>query len=315
MIEQNLKTTMEVSKEIIEEHIYNEDEQMLKIKEIIEGVARKYSAQSNYIEYDDLHQELWIVALKLIRDCGGVQNTNPKLVARSCFNKAVDYYRFHRRRYDSKAEYLEESGDSLTEKLSSPRMVAEKGLNVDGVLTVSEIIDLFPKDSRERKYVVAKLYNEGLLENLDIPDELGLPSGDTEGDFVRYIGYNSPRPASWGKKKYYMKRAIYEYLGKIPNLDNLTEEQRADFIRNRVENIFKESKAEYLNIEVLAKQDEILKIADCSEDEIWKSLKEKLNTKLVLRGATKDGVKFVMRNREDLLENSKKNKDLVFLGN
>ena len=59
-----------------------------------------------------------------------------------------------------------------------------------------EVIDLFPAGSRERKYVVTKLYMYGEISEEDgLEDELELPKSDKESDILKLLGYKSHYPA------------------------------------------------------------------------------------------------------------------------
>ncbi|PJZ17830.1 hypothetical protein CEW46_32140, partial [Bacillus cereus] len=71
-----------------------------EVNKIVAGVARKYGEKYG-MEVEDLQQELY---LKLAEH-GSLDSEEGNLIARTCYNKAVDMYRFERRRYDSKAQY------------------------------------------------------------------------------------------------------------------------------------------------------------------------------------------------------------------
>lgn len=196
------------------------------ITDIISGIARKYA--SKWYDEDDFRQDLWVKILKVIEDSGGIENVDESLIAKVAFNKAVDLYRYNRRRYDSKAQYIENfdndadahdvgnalgdlnAGDYL-EKISSSRF--EKGIDI---LVIKDIINRFEVGSRERKYVVLKLVNYGVidLKFLDERDQKIFEklNGDNEEDYIRSLGYKSHCPGSWTCKKREIERIIKVYL-------------------------------------------------------------------------------------------------------
>lgn len=213
--EVSLDDVLKMAKEIIESTAKKEQDNMEQFKRIVEGVARKYG--SIYVSREDLEQELWIVVLEKIRDFGGADKVDPRFIARCCYNKAVDFYRYSRRRRDSSARLIEEmeSGDDDGE--TSELMHGNFETGYDRVI-LKEVIDLFPQGSRERKYVVTKLYMYGEISEEDgLPDELEMPEGETESDVLKLLGFKSRYPASWGKMKYQIRDTIYRYLGIIPD--------------------------------------------------------------------------------------------------
>lgn len=197
------------------------EQKMRKFSEIVHGVAKKYGYQVNWIEQDDLEQDLWVRVLSLIDDCGGIENVDESLVARVCWNKAVDCYRYSRRRWDSKAEYLE--GSNLSDNGVDTRgdyftdIHCDKFLKGIDLVMFKEVIDLFEVGSRERKYVVLKLINGGVLSasHLDPWDRalIAVPEEETEAGYIKLLGYKSHCPGSWTCKKRDIERIIREYLG------------------------------------------------------------------------------------------------------
>ena len=171
--EVSLDDILKMAKEITESITKKEQDNMEQFKRIVEGVARKYG--SIYVDREDLEQELWIVVLEKIRDFGGADKVDPRFIARCCYNKAVDFYRYSRRRKDSSARLIEEMGENEDNDAESniPYSTFETGY--DRVI-LREIIDLFPQGSRQRKYVVTKLYMYGEISEADgLPDKLEMP--------------------------------------------------------------------------------------------------------------------------------------------
>lgn len=242
--ESNLEEIMKSAKEAAEEIARKEEENMEQFKRIVEGVARKY--KSIYVDREDLESELWIVVLEKIRDFGGADKVDPRFIARCCYNKAVDFYRYSRRRKDSSARLIEEMGEDEDSEIESkiPHSSFESGYDR---VVIKEIVDLFPEGSRERKYIVTKLYMYGeISENDGLPDELEMPAGDTEADVLKLLGYNSRYPASWGKLKYQIRDTIYRYLGIIPDGEVDEASVKATML-SRIEEITLTSRKGYID--------------------------------------------------------------------
>lgn len=286
------------------------EDKMEKCKEIVEGVARKYA--SKWIEREDLEQDLWVVVMELINKCGGIEKTDLPLIAKSCYNRAVDSYRYNRRRCDSKVRLIDESesddGEYSASGADQASYFTSKSRTGYDEVILHEVIDLFPKGSRQRKYVVAKLYSFGEIdESFGLEDKLELPEGDNEADFLKMIGFQSRYPASWGKMKYEIREKIYKYLGIMPESFDDDPKKMLECIKERIENIFSESRSGYINVDRLLK-DKVLILMGATEERVWESMKM---SKKLLRGFTKDGKPFIMKNEDKYIKNSAKNEDVI----
>ena len=197
-----------------------EDEKERKMKaftNIIKGIARKY--ESKWVDREDLEQDLWVRILTLISDCGGIENVDENLVARIAFNKAVDIYRYCRRRYDSKAEFIEGSSSEYDDAPGPDYFdrIKQTFSKDSDVMMFKEVINLFPMGSKERKYVVMRLVNSGVLDieyldAQDILENLEIPEKDIEEYYIRCLGYKSHAPGSWIVKKRNIRAEILKYL-------------------------------------------------------------------------------------------------------
>ena len=308
--EVDLDEVLEMAKKVVETTKKQNENRLDQFRNIVEGVARKYA--STYVDREDLEQELWIVVLELVQAKGGEENVDPRLVAKSCFNKAVDFYRYSRRRHDSKARLIDETesdDDSFSSRGSDQNgiYVAKGRTGYDEVI-LKEVIDLFPPESRERKYVVTKLYMYGEIDSTSgLPDKLEYPEDDSEEAIIRLLGFKSRYPASWGKMKYSIRETIYRYLGMLPDSYECDSKKMMDILRERVETIFSESRSGYINVDKLLK-DKVLILLGAEEDMLWEAMK---SSRRLLRGLTKDGKKFIMKNEEKYLKNSAKNEDVI----
>lgn len=251
------------------------DYKMNKITEIIDGVSRKYAVREFGVDREDLRQDLWVATLELIDKCGGIDNTDIPLIAKNCWNKAVDKYRYNRRRMDSKALY-DEAVDGEKESATETKIHKSKFQSGMDAVLIKEAIDLFPKGSRERKYVITKLYMYGEIDidSIDSDEDFEIPDGDTESDILKLLGYNSHYPASWGGRKFNMKKVIYQYLGRLDGYnENMSSEERIEFIRRRIEQLlFMEMNTYYIGLNQLMK-DDILKMVGARKEEVQKAIK------------------------------------------
>ena len=200
----------------------NSESRMDAFTRIVKGVAKKYASQ--WIDQDDLEQELWVKTLELIADAGGEEHLDPNLVAKACYRVAVDYYRYCRRRYDANVEYIAETGDDdASSTVDYAKLYKTHGIVKDTDYTFfREVIDLFEVGSKERKYAIMKLYDYGELDPEVFDEEVELPTVGTakngdfkEVDYLALLGYNPRRIAgSWIGKKNCMRAVIDRYLGK-----------------------------------------------------------------------------------------------------
>lgn len=203
----------------------NSESKIEKYKKIVAGVARKY--ESKWVSREDLEQELWIKVLEMLEAVDGDENKlDCNLVAKACFRKAVDYYRYCRRRYEANvklecddADRTELQGDL---EYDPSKLLATRGLIDQNMYTmVKEIIDMFEEGSKERQYIEMKLYHFGIIDEenygeVTLPGEPKAPKNtDDKIDFVAMLGYNNRKiSGSWIRKEREMRRIIGEYLGR-----------------------------------------------------------------------------------------------------
>lgn len=286
--EVKLDEVLEVAKNLVERNQskdfeFGDGSEMDRYTKIVKGVARKYAVENFGVEREDLEQDLWLKVCELTK--GGTEFPDEGLVAKCLWNVAVDRYRYHRRRRDSKAEYLEgteDDSDATSKKAEEIRLNSGRCFQspMDAIL-IKEVIDLFPKHSKERKYVVTKLYMNGEIDpsTYGDDDELELPESDSEADIMRLLGFKSGRPGSWTSRKNEIRRIIYRYLGKVPEeMDIENSEMVRKAVKERALDIFKESSSYYIYTSKICK-DKAMKILGCTEDmlvEIFKEDTEKL---------------------------------------
>lgn len=288
--EMKLDEILEIAKNLAEKNDnsakqfnFGDGSDMDRYTKIVRGVARKYAVENFGVEREDLEQDLWLKVCELTN--GGTTFPSEKLVAKCLWNVAVDKYRYHRRRRDSKAEYIEgteDDSDSVSNKAEEIRLNSGKCFKspMDAII-INETIDLFPKGSRERQYVITKLYMNGEIDPETYygnSEDLVLPEDDSEGAVMKAIGYQSTRPGSWISRKNKIRETIYRYLGKIDESDLDSEENKLKAIKSRALEIFKESSSYYIYTSKICK-DKSMKLLGCTEDrliEIFKEDKSKL---------------------------------------
>ena len=178
-----------------------------EIDRIVKGVSRKYSS-TKWMEYEELYQELWIKVSEVLK-------SNPeaslKLIARCCFNSAVDLYRYSRRRYEANSEYVEDGGFEENPTLSK---VEFKSQNTN--LLIREILDMFAPDSIERNFILVRLYISGTIDKHDFDNDSildKLPEGKiTDRELALILGFKSSRPPKWVSTKRNVKSIILDFL-------------------------------------------------------------------------------------------------------
>ena len=174
---------------------------------IIKGVARKY--KSKWVDQEDLEQELWILVMGLV-DSHSLDKLEPAYVAKCCYRKAVDVYRYSRRRYEANIKLTDEEKSELCDLHPHQEGFMDK-------IIYEEYMNMFEKDSKEYKYIAIKLYQNGMM-NESVIIELGLSPDEVcemelNSDIMIALGYNSPHPGSWTSKKRAMRDQARVYLG------------------------------------------------------------------------------------------------------
>lgn len=181
-----------------------------KFGKIVSGVARKYGA-TKWLDVEEVENELWIKLLEVMKN--SPEEMTEKMAARICYNKAVDLYRYARRRYDSKAEYLENYGESAQGNENTDERLTSKLETGEERLMINECLRLFPKGSREWKFVVMKLYTGGLIEGSILADAgLEVKLYKTNADIAFGLGYHSPCPGSFQKLKRQIEAEIHKLI-------------------------------------------------------------------------------------------------------
>lgn len=203
-----------------------------KYEKIVKGIAWKYSLNDNMTRYsrEDLEQDMWLKICELTID--SEELPDEAFIAKCLWRHVTDKYRYHRRRAKTQVPASTEAqieGSSNSEESSERDAdfgIAEsdwierwKPMNADDYVMIHDVINLFEEGSKERRYAIAKLLDEGLLELSDkyasevVNDYLDLPNYK-EANFCSLVGYNSKKVSgSWLSKKNSMRSVVKSKLG------------------------------------------------------------------------------------------------------
>lgn len=132
-------------------------EEMLRYDHIIRPIAAKYG-KTWCLTFDEVYSELTYKIFTLGSTMGW-DKLNESMVAKICYNRAVDVYRSARKRWDRTAAEEAMLTSSVDEAQSNYGTQEEAESNV----LFSEFLDRYPKTSREYKYLVIKMTSEGLI--------------------------------------------------------------------------------------------------------------------------------------------------------
>jgi DNA-directed RNA polymerase specialized sigma24 family protein len=306
----NLDKWLDTAKEISKKQQEIKESKMEEFRKIVKGVAKKYA--SKYVDREDLEQELWVTTLELIQSKGGDENLDGDLVARSCLNKAVDFYRYGRRRVDTSRKMLEDwemDDEEHSSKEDSQILYSNFQTGFDASL-IRDVIELFPEGSRERKYVVTKLYMYGDIDTSEnLPDELEIPEKDTEVSVLHMLGYTGKTISpSWIKTKKQILRKVYDYLGILKDKE-LTKEERVKKIKERVDFIFNSSTRNYIYANELVK-DSVIDLLDCSAEELFEILKDYGRYVIGIGWSSKET--YYMKNKKLLIQGALEEGDYIY---
>ena len=126
-----------------------DNDEYSKIDELLYYIAMRYNNWSG-LEYDDIKSELWVKTLNIIKD---VNHVNLNLIAKCCYNTCHDLCRKAKRKWevvDTNSELVYMDGFSL---LPNDKFDDNEELYLDNIV-VQEVVDSFPKNSRERNYLI-----------------------------------------------------------------------------------------------------------------------------------------------------------------
>ena len=189
-----------------------DDDEYKDIDKMLHYIALRYNNWSG-LEYDDIKSELWVKTLHVIKD---VKYINLRLIAKCCYNASYDLCRKAKRKWevvDTNSELV------YTDGLSSANNKIEDDdeIYLDNII-VQELVDSFPKNSRERNYLIYL----ALYLNIPLRDhkEKNLTFEKVYGKYPRNyrrelliakaLGFSDDTSSGYRKAKYEVRNRLAE---------------------------------------------------------------------------------------------------------
>ena len=126
-----------------------DDNEYSEIDDMLHYIAIRYNNWSG-LEYDDIKSELWVKTLNVIKDSNDI---NLRFIAKCCYNASYDLCRKAKRKWevvDTNSELVYTDGYS---SLGINKFEDDDDLYLDNIV-VQEVVDSFPRNSRERNYLI-----------------------------------------------------------------------------------------------------------------------------------------------------------------
>lgn len=215
-------------------------------KEIVEKISyigcKKFTRNHKYIQ-EELSQLFWvsIVSAQLKSE----KQLDDKLVVHICYNVLKDKLKYEYRRSETNISLSELTENCLN---SNPSLKVSNFDSVNYNIEIQSLIELFPKLSKERKYIIIKLYKSGELDSSFNLLEEGIdsvPIKDNESDILPLLGYNSKYPGNWVTTKHSMVKKIYTHLGIIPELFDIDLHESLKIV---IESLLKSTSRKYIEL-------------------------------------------------------------------
>lgn len=194
------------------------DEEFSTVDTMLHFIARKYDTWSG-VEYDDLKSELWAKTLVILKKEKRIET---RWIAKCCYNLSLDICRSAKKyvtRYDVDSDLV----DMVTEspEMSVPRQDAEEDETVIGRMAVEELVKRFPRNSRERNYLIYLTLYMGIPisdhkeRNLTFEKVYGdMPKGCRRDLAVaRALGFSDDTSSGYRKAKYAVREALADEYG------------------------------------------------------------------------------------------------------
>jgi hypothetical protein len=144
------------------------EEEFNKLDKMINGISWKYNGWSG-LEQEDIAMELWIKTCEVIKYTG---NINYNLIARCCYNKAIDMCRSARKTVTnsfSASEFLEScfnSDKDFAKDSDNGSINISRNSDFYSKTDIEDMIKLFDPDTKERKYIILMILYLGLDEEI-----------------------------------------------------------------------------------------------------------------------------------------------------
>ena len=200
------------------------NEQTLAIDNMLRKIAMKkryqYETFSSRLEFEDILQELWIKALEIIER---QQRVDMNLIAKAAYDKVVDLVRAQIRRpsvsidtmslewngddsKDNNSEYTYMCGlEGFSSKITSPDEAAESSD------AINRMLDLFDKDSKERKMLEILIKINCDLEDVDASEFSDLYGyGRCDSWIAKKLGWAGSGSSSYQKCRNRLQAKLVE---------------------------------------------------------------------------------------------------------
>ena len=152
---------------VVDDRVFLEEDEYKQLSNMLHYIAMRFTNWSG-LEYDDIKSELWIKTLITLKD---LKRIEPGWIAKCCFNVSHDLCRKAKRKWDridTNSDFIEEDSLGVFQELSKSDEDFLDNINIQ------ELVDRFPRNSRERNYLVyLALY-------------LGIPLRDHEEKHLTY---------------------------------------------------------------------------------------------------------------------------------
>ena len=182
-------------------------EEMARYENIIRSISGKYG-KDWCLSFDEVYSELCFKILTLGNE-NGWESLNESLVAKICYNKAVDLYRSARRKRNREISETTLLGDveNGSSKIGTPE-------EAEQLILISQFVNMYKVESRERKYLVIRLVSENLLPE-EYAENLGIeiPNGKIPDWKISEMLGLSPRSKSFERMKKALREELCDYLG------------------------------------------------------------------------------------------------------
>lgn len=187
-----------------------DDSEYKKLSEMLHYIAIRFTNWSG-LEYDDIKSELWIKTLDTLKD---MKKIEPSWIAKCCFNVSHDLCRKAKRKWDkidTNSDYLDSDIPGSPQELSK-----SDDENFLDNINIQELVDRFPRNSRERNYLVyLSLYlgiplREHEEKHLTYEKVYGGFPADYRRELViaKALGFSDDTSTGYRKAKYEVRQTL-----------------------------------------------------------------------------------------------------------
>ena len=211
------------------------EEYFNQLETLIHGICmkKKEYAEKVGLDYDTIHQECWVVAMGVIQ--GEAANgrlldnmIKPGWFAQCCFNRIVDLGRYQFRRVNQipvDPSVFDRSNTNVDDNYSSGDSIwteardmfwntgVKPGSDFDSELNITDIENLFPEGSRERRYVEAmEIYANVKQVDPDVFDSIFTLTASVRNELAWYLGFARSDSSGFRNLERRVRDKIREYL-------------------------------------------------------------------------------------------------------